>query len=270
MGLICSISCSQAASDIATAFLTDTQTPSPGWCIPCSSPGIPVQCFAILSDRKGIPYGILGLSLPALFTVSVKSTAQPSDSLWGAYISFPPDRSPRILSQLSWQTPCCLHSQSLLLPDFLNLYCSRNEEFWLYSSPSFLNIKLCRLPSPPRCLSKGCRSSPLTKHGEEPTGKPDDQGEAHAAGVFQYSFGGNKDATANHAADEQRESPQQSYLFPQEDGLFFLVFPHGFCLITAEGHAFRSYSLPSFLKVHLQDKELGIRGSSFLDKIFFQ
>lgn len=104
------------------------------------------------------------------------------------------------------------------------------------------------LPSPPSCLSKSCQSSALTKHGEEPTGKPDEQGESHAAGVFQDSFGRNEDATANHAADEQRESPQQSDLLPQEDGLFFLVFSHGFLLITGEGATSRSYSL---LKAHL-------------------
>lgn len=89
-------------------------------------------------------------------------------------------------------------------------------------------IQFCWLPSPPRCLSKGFPNSALTKHWEEPAGKPDHQGEAHSARVFQHSFRGDKDAAANHAADEKRESPQQSYLFPQKDSLlFFLVFPHG-------------------------------------------
>lgn len=71
----------------------------------------------ILSDRKGVLCGMLGPSLPTLFTVSVKSTAQPSDSLLGAHISFLSlRRSPLILSQLSWQRPCCVHLQSLSLP----------------------------------------------------------------------------------------------------------------------------------------------------------
>lgn len=100
-------------------------------------------------------------------------------------------------------------------------------------------------------MPKGCQSSALTKHGEEPTGEPDNQGKSNTARVLQHSLGGNEDATANHAADEQRESPQQSYLFPQEDCLFFLVFPHGFPLITGECLTFRSCSLPSVLKAHL-------------------
>lgn len=251
-----------------------------------------LHCFSILTDTRGIPYGTLRPSLLALFTVSMKSTAQPSDSLLDAYISLPPYRmSPLICSQLSWQRWRYLHLQSLslLCPrlahyfiftdlkcwDFLNhprgiiwtkdpwwppphtllnlcFCCSSNREILFFNSPSFLYIKTRCLPSPPRCLSKGWQSSPLTKHWEEPTGKPDNQGETHAARVFQYSFWGDKDATANHAADEEGESPQQSYLFPQKDGLLFLlVFPHGSLLIPGEGHAFRSYGLPSVLKVHL-------------------
>lgn len=129
----------------------------------------------------------------------------------------------------------------------------------LQQEPEILGLFISQLskhknvqaPLNSQVLQQGLQSSALTKHGEEPTGKPDEQGEAHAAGVFQDSFGGDEDAAANHAADEQRESPQQSDLLPQEDGLFFLVFPHGFLLITGEGHTFRSYSLPSVLKVHL-------------------
>lgn len=127
--------------------------------------------------------------------------------------------------------------------------CSRNGEILVYSAPDYFYIKMCRFPSPPGCLSKGWQSSPLTKHWEESAGKPDNQGETHAAGVFQYSFWGDKDAAAHHAANEEWESPQQSYLFPQEDSLlFFLVFSHVFLLIPKETLASRSCGLLSVLK----------------------
>lgn len=135
---------------------------------------------------------------------------------------------------------------------YVSFCCTRNRELLNYFSPKFLYIKMCHIPSPSSCLSKGWQSLPLTKHWEDPTGKPDNQGQTHAARVFQHSFWGDEDATANHTADEEWESPQQSYLFPQKDRLLFLlVFPHGFFLIPGEGHAFRSYRLPSVLKDHL-------------------
>lgn len=92
-----------------------SQTPSTtlGWCIPCS-----LQEFCsrtIPSDRKGVSCGILGLSHPTLFTVSVKSTAQPSDSLLG-----------NLLSTLQKETP---HS----LPAFLAL--TRLSPFAVTATP---------------------------------------------------------------------------------------------------------------------------------------
>lgn len=142
-------------------------------------------------------------------------------------------------------------------PSLLCFFLLQQEQGTLsYFSPEFLYIKMCYIPSPSSCLSKGWQSLPLTKHWEDPTGKPHNQGQTHAARVFQHSFWGDEDATANHTANEKWESPQQSYLFPQKNRLLFLlVFPHDFLLIPGESHVFRSYRLPRILKDHLYDEE---------------
>lgn len=73
------------------------------------------------------------------------------------------------------------------------------------------------------------RRSALTKKWQYSTGRPENQGHAHAARALEYALGGDEDARSDDGADDDGDPPQQSDLLFQNHLLlpWWLLAPHG-------------------------------------------